>query len=162
VPDPATAWTIERSLKTFVLRVRAGNANALELATRLAKHPGVGQVFYPGLPSHPNHAIAVRQMQNGFGPLLGFEVKGGEEPSLQLVNNLKLVKHGASLGGVESLVSLAAHTSSKLLGPEGRRRAGIPEGLVRLSAGVENVEDLWADLEQALAKVAAGAPSHPA
>ena len=162
VPDPATAWTIERSLKTFVLRVRAGNANALELATRLAKHPGVGQVFYPGLPSHPNHAIAVRQMQNGFGPLLGFEVKGGEEPSLQLVQHLKVVKHGASLGGVESLVSLAAHTSSKILGPEGRRRAGIPEGLVRLSAGVENVEDLWADLEQALQKVAAGAASRPA
>ena len=159
VPDPTTAWTIERSLKTFVLRVRAGNANALELATRLSKHPGVGQVFYPGLPSHPNHAIAVRQMQNGFGPLLGFEVPGGVEPAQRLVDHFRVIKHGASLGGVESLASLAAHTSSKILGPEGRRRAGIPEGLVRLSAGVENVEDLWADLEQALAKVAAGAAS---
>lgn len=156
VPDPATAWMIERSLKTMVLRVRAGNANALELATRLAKHAAVGQVFYPGLPAHPNHAIAARQMRNGFGPLLGFEVRGGADAALQLVNELKVVRHGASLGGVETLASLAAWTSHKMLGAEGRKRAGIPEGLVRLSAGIENVEDLWADLEQALAKVAAG------
>ena len=156
VPDPATAWMIERSLKTMVLRVRAGNANALELATRLARHPAVGQVFYPGLPAHPNHAIAARQMRNGFGPLLGFEVRGGADAALQLVNQLRVVRHGASLGGVESLASLAAWTSHKMLGAEGRKRAGIPEGLVRLSAGIENVEDLWADLEQALAKVATG------
>lgn len=154
VPDPASAWMIERSLKTLPLRVRAGNANALELATRLAKHPGVGQVFYPGLPGHPNHDVAVRQMRNGFGPLLGFEVKGGADAALRLVNALRVVRHGASLGGVESLASLAAWTSHKVLGPEGRARAGIPEGLVRLSAGIENVEDLWSDLAQALAKAA--------
>jgi len=156
MPDPATAWLIERSLKTMPLRVRAANANALELATRLAKHPAVTQVFYPGLPGHPNHAIAARQMRNGFGPLLGFDVRGGADSALQVVNHLRVVRHGASLGGVESLASLAAHTSHKLLGPEGRRRAGIPEGLVRVSAGIEHVEDLWADLEQALAQVPAG------
>lgn len=157
VPDPATAWLIERSLKTMALRVRAANANALELAGRLAAHAMVAQVFYPGLPSHPNHAIAARQMRNGFGPLLGFEVRGGADAALQVVNHLGVIRHAASLGGVESLASLAAWTSHKVLGPEGRRRAGIPEGLVRVSAGIENVEDLWADLEQALAKVAAGA-----
>lgn len=156
VPDPTTAWMIERSLKTMALRVRAGNANALELATRLAAHPAVGQVFYPGLAAHPNHAIAARQMRNGFGPLLGFEVRGGADAALRLVNGLRVIRHGASLGGVESLASLAAWTSHKMLGEAGRRRAGIPEGLVRLSAGIENVEDLWADLEQALAKVSAG------
>jgi len=158
VPDPGLAWMIERSLKTLPLRVRAGNANALELASRLSRHPAVGQVFYPGLPSHPNHAIAARQMRNGFGPLLGFEVRGGADAALRLVRELKVVRHGTSLGGVESLASLAAWTSHRSLGPEGRRKAGIPEGLVRLSAGIEHVEDLWGDLEQALAKVADVAP----
>ncbi len=157
VPDPGMAWMIERSLKTMPLRVRAANANALELATRLARHPAVAAVFYPGLPAHPNHAIAARQMQNGFGPLLGFEVQGGAEGALRVVNRLRVVRHGASLGAVESLASLAAHTSHRILGPEGRRRAGIPEGLVRLSAGVEHVDDLWADLDQALSFAAGGA-----
>lgn len=157
--DPATAWLLERSLKTMALRVRAANANALELATRLASHAAVAQVFYPGLPSHPGHAIAARQMQNGFGPLLSFEVRGGADAALRVVNGLGLIRHAASFGGVESLSSLAAWTSHKVLGPEGRRRAGIPEGLVRVSAGIENVDDLWADLEQALSAVAAGAAS---
>lgn len=159
MPDPTTAWMIERSLKTLPLRVRAANANALELAARLARHAAVAQVFYPGLPSHPGHEMAVRQMRNGFGPLLGFEVRGGADAALQVVNHLRVIRHGASLGGVESLASLAAHTSHKILGPEGRRRAGIPEGLVRVSAGIEHVDDLWADLEQALARVATGAGS---
>jgi cystathionine beta-lyase/cystathionine gamma-synthase len=159
IPDPTTAWMLERSLKTMPLRVRAANANALELATRLSAHAAVAQVFYPGLPSHPNHAVAARQMQNGFGPLLGFEVKGGAEAALQVVNQLHVIKHGASLGGIESLASLAAYTSHQLLGPEGRKRAGIPEGLVRISAGIENIDDLWADLEQALSRVSAGAAS---
>ena len=151
IAEPTMAWLLERSMKTLVLRVRAGNANALELATRLAKHPAVAQAFYPGLPAHPNHALAVRQMKNGFGPLLAFDVRGGAEAALQVVNHLRVIKHGASLGGVESLSSLAAYTSHVMIGVEGRRRAGIPEGLVRLSAGIEHVDDLWADLEQALA-----------
>ncbi|MCC6350159.1 MAG: aminotransferase class I/II-fold pyridoxal phosphate-dependent enzyme [Candidatus Eisenbacteria bacterium] len=159
VPDPDTAWLIERSLKTLPLRVRAANANALELAGRLAGHPRVAQVFYPGLASHPNHALAARQMRNGFGPLLSFEVRGGADAALRVVNHLGLIRHGASLGGVESLASLAAWTSHKVIGPEGRRRAGIPEGLVRVSAGIENVEDLWADLDRALALAAAAATS---
>lgn len=149
-PDPGMAWLIERSLKTMPMRVRASNANALELASRLAAHPRVAQVFYPGLPSHPSHALAVRQMRNGFGPLLSFEVQGGADAALQVVNRLHVIKHGASLGGVESLASLAAHTSHKVLGADGRARAGIPEGLIRVSAGAEHVEDLWADLVQAL------------
>lgn len=154
VAEPTMAWMLERSLKTLPLRVRAGNANALELARRLAAHADVAQVFYPGLPSHPSHAVAAKQMKEGFGPLLGFEVRGGADGALRVVNALRVIRHGASLGGVESLASLAAHTSHKMIGPEGRKRAGIPEGLVRISAGIENVDDLWADLEQAIAKAA--------
>ncbi len=149
--DPDTAFLIERSLKTMVLRVRAANANALTLAERLLGHAGVAAVFYPGLPSHPGHAIAAKQMKLGFGPLLGFDVKGGAEAALRVVEALRVIKHAASLGGIESLCSLAAYTSHIMLGPEGRRRAGIPEGLIRVSAGCEDADDLWADLEQALA-----------
>lgn len=152
IAEPTMAWMLERSLKTLPLRVRAANANALELARRLAQHGDVAQVFYPGLPTHPSHAIAVQQMREGFGPLLGFEVRGGAEAALRVVNALRVIRHGASLGGVESLASLAAYTSHKMIGLEGRQRCGIPEGLVRVSAGIESVDDLWADLEQALAR----------
>jgi cystathionine beta-lyase/cystathionine gamma-synthase len=158
IAEPTMAWMLERSLKTLPLRVRAQNANAMDLARRLAQHGDVAQVFYPGLPNHPSHAIAAQQMREGFGPLLGFEVRGGAEAALRVVNALRVIRHGASLGGVESLASLAAYTSHKMIGLEGRQRCGIPEGLVRVSAGVEDVNDLWADLEQALARaVAVGA-----
>jgi cystathionine beta-lyase/cystathionine gamma-synthase len=151
VPDPGVAWQIERSLKTLPLRVAAANATALELATRLSRHPAVARVFYPGLPAHPGHEIARRQMTLGFGPVLAFEARAS---AAEVVNRFRLIAHAPSLGGVESLASLPAWTSHIGLGEEGRRRAGIPEDLVRLSVGVEEVEDLWADLEGALSGVA--------
>ena len=154
VPDPSVAWQIERSLKTLPLRVAAANANALELAGRLAEHPGVAQVLYPGLPSHPGHALAARQMTFGFGPVVAFEVLGGAAAAESVVNAFQLIKQAPSLGGVESLASMPASTSHIQLGPEGRAVAGIPEGLVRVSAGIEDVEDLWADLDQALVRAA--------
>jgi cystathionine beta-lyase/cystathionine gamma-synthase len=157
VPDPQLAWQIERSVKTLPLRVAAQNANALELARRLSRHAGVRQVFYPGLESHAGHALAAAQMLAGFGPLLSFEVAGGAAAAEAMANALELVLHAPSLGGVESLVSLPAHTSHIHLGPEGRRAAGIPEGLVRLSAGVEDVEDLWADVSHAIEVATAAA-----
>jgi cystathionine beta-lyase/cystathionine gamma-synthase len=153
VPDPAVAWQIERSLKTLPLRVAAANANALELAQRLA-HPGVAQVMYPGLSSHPGHALAAKQMALGFGPVVAFEVMGGAAAAEAVVNALQLVKQAPSLGGVESLASMPSATSHIQLGPEGRAKAGIPEGLVRVSAGIEDVEDLWADLDQAIVRAA--------
>ena len=154
VPGPEVAWQIERSLKTLPLRVTAQNANALELATRLEKHPAVSSVAYPGLASHPGHAIAARQMTAGFGPIVAFDVAGGADAARRVIEALKLVHHAPSLGSVESLASLPAFTSQIQLGPEGRAKAGIPEGLVRLSVGIEDTDDLWRDLEQALAKAA--------
>lgn len=157
VPDAEVAWRIERSLKTLALRVRAANANALEIATRLTRHAGVANVFYPGLSSHPGHEIAKRQMLEGFGPVVSFEAHGGAAAATEFVNRLELVGHGPSLGSVESLASLPAFTSHVMLGEEGRRRAGIAEGLVRLSIGLEDVDDLWSDLDQAVTAAAANA-----
>ena len=150
VPDPQMAWLIERSLKTLPIRVERGNSNALELARRLAKHPRVAQVFYPGLEGHPGHEIARRQMMLGFGPVLAFDVRGGMAAAERVVNGLELVRHAPSLGGVESLASLPAHTSHRHMSPEELAQAGISQGLVRLSVGIEDVEDLWEDLEGAL------------
>ncbi len=155
VPDPALAWLVERSLKTLALRVEAASGGALEVAVRLEAHPAVERVYYPGLIHHPNHEIARRQMLIGFGPLVAFDLRGGAEAARAVVEALQLIRHGPSLGGVESLASLPAYTSHVQLGVDGRRRAGIAEGCVRLSIGIEESEDLWADLEQALAKVPA-------
>jgi len=161
VPDPALAWQLERSIKTLPLRVAAANASALELAGRLSGHPGIEQVLYPGLPSHPGHAVAARQMSLGFGPVVAVEVRGGSAAAEAVVNALQLVRHAPSLGGVDSLVSLPAHTSHVQLGVEGRKRAGIPEGLVRFSVGIEDIDDLWADVDQALARAATMTPEAP-
>ena len=150
VPDPQMAWLIERSLKTLPIRVERANANALELARRLSSHPRVAQVFYPGLDGHPGHDVARRQISLGFGPVLAFDVRGGMAAAERVVNALELVRHAPSLGGVESLASLPAHTSHRHLTEEELARTGISKGLVRLSVGIEDVEDLWEDLEGAL------------
>jgi cystathionine beta-lyase len=142
-----TLYLLERSLKTIHLRVERINSNAMELARFLEKHPQVNQVNYPGLATHPGHHIAARQM-SGFGGMLSFEVNGQDGIAFQ--KKLKLIKPSMSLGGLESICSSPAHTSHRHLGPEGRRAEGISEELIRLSVGVEHVEDLKADLEQAL------------
>lgn len=136
------AWLLQRGLRTLHLRVRAASANALVIAERLEKHAGVGRVTYPGLPSHPGHAIAQKQMKGGFGGMLSFEMKGGAAAALGLVARVKLVKVATSLGGVETLIE---HRRS-IEGPD----SDVPEGLLRLSVGVEHADDIWADLEQAL------------
>jgi cystathionine beta-lyase/cystathionine gamma-synthase len=128
------------------------NAGALVLAQRLEPHAGVVQVFYPGLAAHPLHDVAVRQMRHGFGHVLAVEVKGGADAAKALIEAFRIVKLAPSLGSVESLASIPAFTSHVAQGPEGRAQAGIPEGCVRISVGIEDPEDLWADLEQALAR----------
>ena len=153
VPDPALAWMIERSLKTLPLRVEASSDKALELAVKLETHPAVEKVYYPGLIHHPTHEVARRQMLLGFGPMLSFDVYGGAEAARVVATSLQLFRFGPSLGGVESLVTLPAFTSHVQLGAEGRARAGISESCIRLSVGIEEADDLWADLEQALDRV---------
>lgn len=147
--DPHAAFLVLRGLKTLHLRVERQCANAAELARRLEGHPRVKRVLYPGLASHPGHEVARRQMR-AFGGMVALELAGGLEAAERLYDRLRLVVRAASLGGVESLVSLPVHTSHHGLGDKELRQAGIDPGLVRVSVGVEDAADLVRDLEQAL------------
>lgn len=147
--SPHEAWLLERSLKTLPLRVERHNRNGQRIAEFLSGHRAVAGVHYPGLPSHPGHAIAARQMR-GFGGMLSFELRGGLDAAKRFADRLRLVKLAPSLGGVDSLVSHPIFTSHAALSPEERRRTGIGDGMVRLSLGIEDAEDLIADLTQAL------------
>ena len=137
------AWLLVRGMRTLPLRVKQCSANALYLAERLERHPGVEQVLYPGLPSHPQHELARRQMQGGFGGMLSIRVTGGEAAAVRCAARVKLWKRATSLGGVESLLE---HRAS-IEGPS----TPVPRDLLRLSAGIESAEELLADLVQALA-----------
>lgn len=146
-----TLYLLERSLKTIHVRVERINENAMELAHFLTSHPKVLKVNYPGLPAHPGHEIAARQM-SGFGGMLSFEVEG--QSGIDFQKKLKLIKPSMSLGGLETICSSPAHTSHRHLGPRGRSAEGISEELIRLSVGIEHAEDLKEDLEQALSSPA--------
>ncbi len=146
--DAQACAQLERGLKTLALRVERHNENAGQLALFLAKHPGVARVNYPGLPDHPDHAVAARQMR-WFGGMLSFELRQAEQVDVFL-SRLRLILPALSLGGVESLVCVPSKTSHRLLTPEERQRAGISDGLVRLSVGIEDLRDLEKDLTQAL------------
>ncbi|KZX99130.1 MAG: trans-sulfuration enzyme family protein [Sulfitobacter sp.] len=141
VIGPMEAWLLARGMRTLPLRMREMSRNAMTLAEFLADHPQVEQVMYPGLPDHPGHALAAQQMSGGYGGLLSFVVKGGAGAALKAAGRLELFHRATSLGGVESLVE-HRHTIEP--------HTGIPEGLLRLSVGIEDVEDLGADLGQAL------------
>ncbi|QUJ77304.1 PLP-dependent transferase [Sulfitobacter albidus] len=141
VLGPFEAWLLLRGMRTLPLRMERMSANAQALAEYLADHPRVEAVLYPGLPTHPGHDLAARQMCGGFGPLLSFVVRGGAEAALGAVGRLKLFHRATSLGGVESLVE-HRHTIEP--------HTGIPEGLLRLSVGIEDAGDLRDDLAQAL------------
>lgn len=142
VPSPFDCWLARRSLMTLPVRVRTQTASAATLAQQLAAHPAVTAVHYPGLPAHPQHAVARRQMK-GFGAMLSFEVRGGMEEALAVAARLRLFTRATSLGGVESLIE---HRAS-MEGPG----SATPPSLLRVSVGLEDVEDLAADLAQALA-----------
>jgi cystathionine gamma-synthase len=145
------ASMIVRGMKTLELRMLRHNENGMAVARFLAGHPKVDQVFYPGLPEHPNHAIAKKQM-HGFGGMLSFSLKGGFDSVVVVLQSLKLAHKAASLGSVGTLVGPPRTTSHVELSAQERADAGIPEGLIRYSAGIENADDLIADLEQALAR----------
>ncbi len=149
-PSPHDAWLLHRGLKTMGLRVERQNATAMAIAELLERHPRVASVHYPGLPSHAGHAVARRQMR-GFGGMLAFEVEGGVEAGRKILESLSLITHAVSLGGVETLAVHPASTTHAPLTSEERLRAGITDGLIRMSVGLEEPRDLTADLEEAFA-----------
>jgi len=146
---PEVAFLLARSLRTLVVRVQAQNTSAAMLAARLSEHPRIERVNYPGLEDHPNHAVAKKQMR-GFGGMLSFALRGDAQATAQVVDRLELFSIAPSLGGVESLVTQPITTTHHGLEPEERQRRGIVDGMVRVSVGLEDVEDLWADLAHAL------------
>jgi cystathionine gamma-synthase len=141
-PDGFSCWLARRGAQTMPLRVRQQSANALELATRLASHPAVQQVYYPGLPNHPGHEIAASQMTGGFGGMLSMIVHGGAERAQAVVDACRLWTPATSLGSVESLIERRARWAGEVADP----------ALLRLPVGIEDVDDLWNDLEQALGR----------
>lgn len=146
--DSLACYQLERGLKTLAIRIRQHNENAGRLARFLAAHPAVASVHYPGMQEHPDHAVAARQMR-GFGGMLSFELRDPDRVE-DCFGRLRIARPALSLGGVESLVCLPARTSHLNLTPEERRRAGIGDGLVRVSVGIEDAEDLLADFGAAL------------
>jgi cystathionine beta-lyase len=146
--DAQSCYLLERGLKTLALRVREHNENAIQLARFLDAHPAVERVLYPGLPDHPDHPIAAGQMQ-GFGGMLSFELKDATRTD-QVLSKLCIATPALSLGGVETLVCVPSRTSHRTMTFEERQRAGISDGLVRVSVGVEDIADLKEDFGQAL------------
>jgi len=147
--NPFDAWLVLRGVKTLAVRMRQHESNAMAVAEYLSGHRKVQKVYYPGLPAHPQHALARKQM-TGFGGMMSFDT-GSLENARVVLNRVRLCALGESLGGVETLISHPATMTHAYLSEEERQRLGIRQGLVRLSVGIEDVEDIIGDLEQALA-----------
>jgi methionine-gamma-lyase len=150
VIDPHQAWLVQRGIKTLALRMERHSENGLKLATWLEAQDCVARVWYPGLPSHPNYEVAQKQ-HIGPGGMIAFELQGGLEAGQKLMDSVKLFKLAVSLGGVESLIQHPASMTHAGMSAELRQQAGISDGLVRISIGVEHVDDLLADLQKGLA-----------
>jgi cystathionine gamma-synthase/cystathionine gamma-lyase len=149
VPSPFDCYLVLRGIKTLGVRVRAATISAATIAQRLEAHAKVERVHYPGLSSHPGHAVATRQMR-GYGAMISFVLKGGLEASRRFLSTLEIFACAESLGGVESLAEHPAIMTHASVPAAQRRALGIDDGLVRLSVGVENLDDLWGDLARAL------------
>ena len=145
---PMDAWLVLRGTKTLPIRMERTNDNALAIARHLTTHPRVKSVLYPGLPDHPQHALAQRQMR-GFGGLISFDV-GSLDAARTVLPRFKLMSLAESLGGVETLISHPAIMTHASVPPERRAAIGITDGLIRISVGIEDVDDLKEDLDQAL------------
>jgi len=150
--DPHAAWLIDRGLRTLAVRLDRHNATGLLVAEWFAQQKPVAAVHYPGLPGHPDHEIASRIL-NGFGGMMGIELKGGARAAERFLRALTIAAHAPSLGGVETLVSEPRLTSHASLSAEDRQRAGIPDGFLRFSLGLEDADDLIADFAHALAQL---------
>jgi len=147
--SPFNAWVFLKGLETLRIRMEAHSHNAQILAEWLAQQPAVAQVNYPGLTSHPQHALAARQ-QNGFGGVLSFEVKGGQKAAWRVIDNTRLISITANLGDTKSTITHPATTTHGRVDPERRAEAGISDGLVRVAVGLEEIMDIQADLERGL------------
>lgn len=148
-PDPFACWLLERGLKTLDVRVKRANESAMAIAQWAEKRKEIVQVHYPGLKSHPDYEVA-KDVLDGFGGMLALELKGGGKAADRFLKKLRLVTHAPSLGGVDTLVSEPRFTSHAKMTPAERAAIGIPDGFLRFSIGLEAVDDLIADLEQAL------------
>ena len=146
--DPHAAWLIDRGLKTLAVRIERHNANGLAFARWAENRPEVAAVHYPGLPTHPNHALASRILE-GYGGMVGLTLAGGGDAAMTVLKKLRLAIHAPSLGGVETLVSEPRFTSHAELSSDERAAQGIADGFIRVSLGVEDVEDIIADFETA-------------
>jgi cystathionine beta-lyase/cystathionine gamma-synthase len=151
IPSPFDCFLTLRGLKTLALRMREHEKNAIAVATFLKEHTRVQNVYYPGLSDHPGHDIAAMQM-SGFGGMVSFEVKGGLVAAKGMLSRLEIFKTAESLGGVESLVELPAIMTHASIPKEERNKAGLSDGLIRLSVGIEDIEDLVRDLDRALTR----------
>jgi methionine-gamma-lyase len=149
---PLEAWLCMRGLATLELRMRRHGETAGALAAFLESHPKVERAHYPGLPSHPQHEVATRVLPRGSGGMLAFEIEGGTEAGRRFCDALELGWIAASLGGTQTLVGHAASTTHRQLDPQARRAAGIADGLIRVSVGLEDADDLLEDFERALEK----------
>ncbi|MDD2722281.1 MAG: O-succinylhomoserine sulfhydrylase [Gallionella sp.] len=143
------AWVFLKGMETLKLRMDAHSANALELARWLEAHPNVARVFYPGLPSHPQHALAMRQQKTG-GGIVAFEVKGGKEAAWRVIDSTSMLSITANLGDTRTTICHSASTTHARITPEARAAAGISDGLIRIGVGLEAIEDIKADLARGL------------
>ncbi len=150
IADPGSAWLLERGMKSLVARVERQSASALDIARRLEAHPLVRRVFHPGLPSHPDHALARRLLPTGSGCMVTFACRGGLAAARDVADRVRVVANAPSLGGVESVLSLPLYTSHSYLSPAERAAIDVTDDLVRLSVGLEDPDDLFADLDRAL------------
>lgn len=153
VLDPFAAWLLMQGMKTLGIRMERTCQNAMKVAQYLENHPKIDRVYYPGLPSHPTHDIAVKQMHNGFGGMMSADIKGGMDAVRIVMNNVKVFSLATSLGNIDSLIQHSPSMSHFDMTPEERYAASIFDGQVRLSIGIEDADDLIADLDQALALI---------
>jgi methionine-gamma-lyase len=150
--DPHQAFLARRGLKTLGIRIDRAQQNAQKVAEYLEKHPKIEWIMYPGLKSHPQYELGKKQM-DGPGAMISFEVKGGIDAGKIIMDNVKVALLAVSLGGIETLIQHPASMTHSKMTPESKAKSGITDGLVRLSVGIEDVDDIINDLEQALDKV---------